>query len=179
MHPRTQEMLAFLDTQRAALERAVQEVPASLHARRPAPGAWSVAEVIEHLGLVEGRLAQLIAARLEAARAEGVGSERDERPVLPTIDVTRMLDRSRKIAASEQSQPQGRLDVDAAWTALGDTRRRLREAIVAADGMALGDVAMPHPAFGPMNVYQWIGFVGAHEARHTAQIREIAGTLQA
>ena len=35
-----------------------------------------------------------------------------------------------------------------------------------------------HPRFGAMNVYQWAGFLAAHETRHTEQIRELAGLLQ-
>jgi hypothetical protein len=32
----------------------------------------------------------------------------------------------------------------------------------------------PHPVFGPMNLHGWIEFVAGHEARHAAQIREVA-----
>jgi hypothetical protein len=33
----------------------------------------------------------------------------------------------------------------------------------------------PHiRGFGLLNLYQWMVFVGGHEARHTAQIREVA-----
>jgi hypothetical protein len=38
-------------------------------------------------------------------------------------------------------------------------------------------VVVPHPALGDQNLYQWIAFVGAHESRHAAQIREIAAAL--
>ena len=31
----------------------------------------------------------------------------------------------------------------------------------------------PHPAGHELNGYQWIGFIGIHEARHAAQIDEI------
>jgi hypothetical protein len=40
-------------------------------------------------------------------------------------------------------------------------------------------VSWPHPRFGPLTGYQWIAFSGAHEARHAAQIREIAEQLRA
>jgi hypothetical protein len=36
-----------------------------------------------------------------------------------------------------------------------------------------------HPVLGPIDLYQWILFVAVHEARHTAQIREIAAALAA
>jgi hypothetical protein len=32
---------------------------------------------------------------------------------------------------------------------------------------------------GEINLYQWILFVGSHEVRHTAQVREIADDFKA
>ena len=31
--------------------------------------------------------------------------------------------------------------------------------------------------FGPLDLYTWFAFIGAHEARHAAQIREIGAAL--
>jgi hypothetical protein len=173
MHPRTQEILTHLDTCRAALEQAVAEVPASLHGRRPAAERWSVSEIIEHLGLVEGRIAQLLITQLATARAAGLGAERETGPVVPAFDMARLLDRSRPITAGDTSQPRAGLSTSAAWTILTEHRRTLREAIVAADGLALGTIHIPHPRFGMLDFYQWLVFVGGHEARHTAQVREV------
>ena len=50
-------------------------------------------------------------------------------------------------------------------------------AIARGDGLALSQVEHPHPIFGPLNLYQWVAFVGAHEARHAAQIREVGAQL--
>ncbi|MFL5576709.1 MAG: DinB family protein, partial [Gemmatimonadaceae bacterium] len=118
MQSRTQEILAHLDTHRAELERAVAAVPAQLRERRPAAERWSVAEILEHLALVEARIAHLLGDRLAAARAAGLGAERETSPVVPTLDVARLLDRSRPLTASEASQPRAGLDAGAAWAAL-------------------------------------------------------------
>ena len=45
------------------------------------------------------------------------------------------------------------------------------------NGLAIGQIELPHPRFGLLNAYQWVLFLGAHERRHTAQIREIVETL--
>ena len=55
----------------------------------------------------------------------------------------------------------------------------LRGAVDRADGLAIGEVTAPHPFLGSLNLYQWLIFLGAHEARHAAQIREIAGSAGA
>jgi hypothetical protein len=49
----------------------------------------------------------------------------------------------------------------------------------ATDGLALGGVLATHPRLGSLNVYQWVLFVGGHETRHAAQIREIGEALRA
>jgi len=51
----------------------------------------------------------------------------------------------------------------------------VRQMLRAADGLALGQVTMPHPLLGEMTAYEWLATLGTHEARHAAQIREISG----
>ena len=177
MHPRITEVLTYLDTQRAVLERAVATVPANLRKRRPSPERWSVAEILAHLAIVEGRVTQLLGAQIGAARAAGLGSERETSGVVSTVDVARVLDRSRPVTASAASQPPADADVDIALAALAERRDALRATLAAADGLALAEVSAPNPALGPLNVYQWVVFVAAHEARHAAQIHETVGAL--
>jgi hypothetical protein len=83
------------------------------------------------------------------------------------------------LIARESALPSGGLDAGAAWAALAETRRILREVLLAADGLALSDLVLPHPRLGPLNVYQWVVFVGAHEGRHAAQVREVTEALVA
>ena len=54
-----------------------------------------------------------------------------------------------------------------------------RAAVLSADGLALSGVIHDHPFFGPLNVYQWVELIAAHEMRHVAQMREAAAQLMA
>jgi hypothetical protein len=90
--------------------------------------------------------------------------------VLGTLPVHRIVNRSRGVSAVDGSHPRGELGMDAAWAALDERRSALLEAVRAADGRAIGAIRFPHPVFGELNAYQWLVFVGAHEARHTAQV---------
>ena len=172
MHPRIQEVIAHLDTHRAALHSAVAAAPASSRAQRPGPNRWSVAEILEHLTLVESRIAKMLVTRLIAARAAGIGKETDESPVLPTIDVGRLLDRSTPITASEAALPGGEQTADVSLASLAKQRDALLLTIREVDGLALSEVTIPHARLGNLNVYQWLVFLGAHEGRHALQIRE-------
>jgi hypothetical protein len=177
MHPRIQEVVGVLDTYRTALEQAVRQVPPPLQSTRPAPDRWSVAEVVEHLALVEARVGQLIMAQLAAARANGLGPEVETSPVVPTFNLDALLDRSRALTASEASRPNAALSAEDALAALNERRRTLRDSIIAADGLALSSVIALHPRLGDLNLYQWLLFMAAHEGRHTAQIREVAAAV--
>jgi hypothetical protein len=176
MHPRIAELLAYLDHNRDVLRASVNDVPPERWEVRPGPERWTVLDVLEHLSLVEPRVMHVIAMRAAEARAQGLGPDQETAPVIPTLDMTRVLDRGRPLVAGEAVRPRAELGAAGVWSALEDTRRRSREIILAADGLALGQIVHPHPVLGPIDLYQWIAFVGAHEARHTAQIREI-GTL--
>lgn len=179
MHPRIHEVLTYLDEQRAALTTALDDVPPSLRSERPGPGQWSVAEVLEHLVIVETRIAALLDTKIRAARAVGLGPEQDTTPVMPTVDVAALLDRSSPRTASAASLPTGVHDPDTSWHALRTARERTKTMIADVDGLALGDVVIDHARLGPINVYQWLLFLAAHEGRHAGQIRDVMSRLTA
>ncbi|MDQ2855564.1 MAG: DinB family protein [Acidobacteriota bacterium] len=179
MHPRIQEVMDYLDVTRAELQSSVENVPLKNRDSRRTEDRWSVAEVLEHLGIIEGRVGQLVSGRLAAAKAAGLSAELETSSVLDSIDRARILDRSQRATAPEMVRPHSEQDWISAWTTLQTTRADLRAALVANDGLALGELKHEHPVLGLINLYQWIIFVGAHEARHTEQIKEIAAELAA
>ena len=178
MHPRIQEAFSILDDKRQALRQAVAAVPAALHRARPSDERWSVAEVVEHLAIVEGRIAQMLTEKIGAARNAGLAAETETTPVAPMLDITTVIDRSKPITASEASLPRTGLSTEEGLSLLAERRQGLRDAVTSADGLALGSVEVAHARLGTLNVYQWLLFLAGHEARHTDQIRETATALQ-
>ena len=175
-HPRLQELFAYLKVRRNALREAVDAVPEAQRGQPPEPSRWSVADVLEHLALVEGRFTTTLGNRLAEARAQGLAEERETSPIVGTFDQAAVLDRTSRREAPEVVRPQG-LDWKSAWSRLEDTRRSFLDVFLSADGLALADVAYVHPRLGSLNLYQWAVWMGAHEGRHVEQIREIAATL--
>lgn len=173
-NPQTAKIFESLDTHRADLRAAVGEVPFELRTRRPAPERWSVIELLEHTALVERRLTYLIQKWVAEEREQGLPLE-ESAP--PPINLEIALNRGYQVTAGEAVQPKGDLDEAAAWSALEDARRDLKEVVLVLQALPLGGVVRPHPALGPLNYYQWVEFVGWHEARHTAQIRENGAVL--
>lgn len=179
MNSRLSELLTYVDHQYEALAAAVASIPADRRNDSPAPGRWSTAEVIEHLSVVEARLAKGFTNWLADARAKGVPPEHGTGPILPAIDTARMLNRGSRIDAPEAVRPTSRLSFDEAWRALEDARAAVKRVVATADGLDLSQIVKPHLIFGPLTMYEWIAFIGAHSARHAAQILEIGAALEA
>ena len=177
MHPRLEEVLNYLDSQRAALSEAVELVPTELRDQQPGADRWSVAQVLQHLVIIEKRIGMGMTKWVGDAVAGGLGPELETSSVLNSLDLALIADRSRRRNAPEEVRPDGSLNAASAWTALEQTRAALRAAVLPADGLALSDVVKPHLVLGPINIYQWLLFVGSHEARHTAQVREIVAEM--
>ncbi len=173
MHPRIQEAFDYLDTTRADLSMAVAGVPEEIRDQRPEAERWSVAEVLEHLAITEDRVGKLCEGKLASARAAGLGPETDTSSILDSIPRARILDRSRRATAPDIVQPHSEQNAAGAWSALQQKRRDLKSILSANDGLALGEITHEHPVLGVINMYQWLIFLGAHEARHTEQVREI------
>jgi hypothetical protein len=177
MHPRIEELIRHLDSTRAELRAAIDGIPDARRSIKPASGGWSSIGVLEHLALAESRVIGLLAKKISEAKAAGLGPETDATPVLPRLGIERVIDRSVKIEAPPTIQPTQERALEVVWTALEDARRGLKQLLAECDGFALGEISHPHPVFGPIDGYQWIGFIGSHEARHAAQIREIGASL--
>lgn len=179
MHPRTAEVINYLDTERTALREAVERVLPELRDRQPGADRWSVAQVLQHLFIIEKRIGLGMAKWVTDARNEGLGPETDTSSVMNSLPLQLITDRSQRRNAPEEVRPQGDIDAKSAWAALEQSRETLRAAFLAGDGLVLSKVIQPHPVLGPINLYQWMLFVGSHEMRHTAQVIEIAEQLNA
>ncbi len=174
MHPRLAELLTFLEAQRDRVRGAANRLPRDRWGVRPSPDTWSVAQVIWHLQRVESGVAKLIRKRAIEARASGHPEEDSTTSLIDALDGSAIQDRSKPLVAPPQVAPPEPLDPSDVEHQLEESREMLRSAIADADGLALGSITHPHPVLGEINLYQWILFVGHHEARHASQIAEVA-----
>lgn len=174
MHPRTEEVLSYLEQTRTELRAAVDSVPPQARNTRPGPDHWSAAQVVDHLAIAHGRVAAVISKWISEAKTAGLGPETGTGSVRDTIPTERILNRSQRFPAPEAILPHDDADAETAWTALMQSHEQLRAALLSGDGLALEQVVQRHPVMGEINMYQWTMFEGSHEARHTLQVREIA-----
>ena len=180
LHPRIQELVEYLTEHRRRLEDAVASVPPSLRERKPAPDRWSVSEVVEHLSIVEHGVAALLARKVTAARANGVGPDPVTSSVVSTYDrPDAVVDRSVRISAPAAVQPTGSVGATAGTEALAEAHAAMMSSLHDANGVNLEGLMATHPALGPLNMYHWVIALALHDDRHAAQIREIGQSVAA
>ncbi|MEQ1729051.1 MAG: DinB family protein [Vicinamibacterales bacterium] len=160
-----------LNADRRTLRAAVARVPTSLLTVKPAPDRWSVAEVLEHLSIVERGALMRVRGLIQEAPVV------DAPTALTPIDRDFLQNRAKRIMAPERIKPTGTMSIDAALAALESSREELLAILHEAEGRDLSKATQPHPALGPLDGYQWIALIGGHEMRHALQIDEIAAGL--
>lgn len=169
------EIYDDLDDTRARLVGAVEPLTAEQQGFRPSPERWSAAEIVEHLSIVERRVARLLGTLLGKLDPE---AERPKGSPFEPVTIAQFIERSltEKYAAPDEIRPKG-APLSDTLGALRDSRaalRDLRERVERVDGTR---ARFPHPVWGPLDLYQWLAFVGAHERRHLAQIETLKETM--
>lgn len=171
MHERLAEIMDYLERKREELLRSFAGVSPEPMRRRVSDEAWSIAEIIDHLRLVESSVAQLLTKRARDAKARGVGEEQSTDSVLNSLDHLAIEADNTFMEAPSIVRPRPYVDAADAIVGLDDSRKALRAAADSASGLALGEIKQKHFAFGELDLYQWLVFMGQHEGRHTRQIQ--------
>lgn len=175
MHARLAETMTFVEEKRRELLQSFEGVEGDRLCRKADSEGWSVAEILEHLRIVESGIARLITKRVGQAREAGLGEEKSTSSVMPAFEpIQTALDRG-KMQAPVSVQPRVDVDISEVLEGLNSSREALRAAAVSASGLSLGEIRHTHPILGELDLYQWLIFVGQHEGRHKKQIER---TLQ-
>ena len=170
MHARLAETMTFVEAKRRELLQSFDGVEGDRLCRRAAPDGWSVAEILEHLRMVESGVARLITKRVGQAREAGLGEEKSTASVLPSFDRYSTILEKAVMKSPPTVEPRANIDISDALEGLESSREALRAAAVSATGLSLGEIKHTHQILGELDLYQWLIFVGHHEGRHKMQI---------
>ncbi len=156
---------------RAALGDQVRGLSDAQLGFRPAPDRWSIGEILDHLCLAERAMIRTVSRLLQHAAGLGqIGEPGSMEMPSHRIDIDRY---NRPAGAPESVLPSPERPLERLLAGLEESRERLREVTMRAEGRVVGNVTLPHFQLGELNFYQWLAVQGAHEAKHTAQIRRI------
>ncbi len=136
---------------------------------RPAPERWTVAECVEHIAIVEGRVLGRMQKTLEEGPDPSKRSALEGREdTMFAVAVARMV----RLQAPEVLAPTGRWPDEQLWREFEATREQTRE-FAASTQADLRRHFFPHPVLGELDLYQWLLLISAHCERHRAQSEEV------
>ncbi|GGI13053.1 DinB family protein [Gottfriedia solisilvae] len=129
---------------------------------------WSIMQVLDHLYLMEAGLVKMMTKTFNTAPSEEIS----EKPIHLT------LDRTLKFNAPNYFVPTNEfVTLEEMQQKLSNSRSALHTFVEETKDHHLEDKGFPHPAFGQVNLKQWIPFIGLHEKRHLEQINDIKNQL--
>jgi DinB superfamily len=169
--PVLQPILEKLDRAQHSLLQAADAVPANLWKTCPREGAWSAAELIAHVMMVE---------RTVVGAAERILKKQPKH--IPVLKRFRLPFAVAEIRLFRMKTPipldlQLLREKDAMLTELREVRERTLALIEETRNRDLSVYRWRHPFLGSLNAYQWFSFLGSHQIRHEKQMREIAAAL--
>jgi hypothetical protein len=164
-------VLNRLDSVHQKLSTTIAAIDPSFFLKRPAENEWSVAEVIQHLCLVEERLLSGLELALHAPPARVSLLKR----LIPSRIVSVRFPR---VKAPKAVRPLNSLPKEESLSSYNDVRARLKQFCVEHGRRQLIQTSIRHPFFGDINGVTAVSMVGFHEQRHYKQIREILKKLQ-
>ena len=163
-------MLSRLDKWHGGLIETLTPLDEREYAARPSEGEWSVAEIMQHLCMVEAGALKMLRSQIGQAPPDGRGPGLRQRLLPFSLLVGR---RPIRVKAPKFVEPLDAPPQDEALAKFKDLREQLK-AFAAEQGAArLRRLRMKHPFFGDLDGVRAVWFVGYHEMRHHRQIREV------
>ena len=160
------EKLLALD----GIERTVRSLSALQLNYRHSPGEWTIAEIAEHLSIVEAAQMKGVEALID--RAESSGGRRSV-PVEVSIEDRFRDSVNGKIKTRLQSEPTGTVPPEDSLRAMRKVNDRLISLRSRFEGLDLAAARFQHPALGDLTLGQWFVFFAVHEQRHHRQMTSL------
>ena len=164
--------LKRLDTVHEKLSVAVRNTNPNLYSKRPAENEWSIAEVVQHLCLVEERITEALEKGLEGGSPK-VG-------FLKKLIPMRIVSlRFKKFKAPKMVTPKRTPPMDEILENYDRARGRLKQFCAECGPERLKTISVKHPFMGDIDGVAAVSMLNFHEERHYKQIREILRKLEA
>lgn len=132
---------------------------------------WSLAQIVEHVAIVNGGMIRICAKLLGKAEADGKLSD-------GSIDLSNFLAKAaeagdRKLEAPDMVRPSGERSIAESLAVLEQNQNMFRDLQPLFEKFDGNANKFPHPFFGDLSALEWLVLAGGHEARHLGQIKRI------
>lgn len=162
------EILQHLQQSRTDLLNSISDIDNEYFMKKPADDIWSIAEVIEHLVLIDESLYKSI-----LLKAEKIPDTTPE--TTPNSKILYVVPNPKygKVVAPKHITPQTIYNSkEEALMAFNTSRDRIENFAKTTD-LPLERIAFRHFSLGLLNGKNWLVFIAAHCQRHINQIRNL------
>ncbi len=170
------EVYAANDAIREKFKRASASLSDNQLNAKPEGENWSVAQIVEHVAIVNGGMLRICAKLLDKAEAAGKTNDGSV-SISPSFVEAGSAAATQKLEAPEMVHPVNNLPVADSIAKLDELQglySDLKAKFEKVDGV---EAKFPHPYFGDLSAQDWLVLSGAHEIRHLKQIRRIIDAL--
>jgi hypothetical protein len=170
------EIYAGNDKIRSRLRKVLNRITAEQTSALPADEKWTIAQIVEHIAIVDESTVKICAKLLN--RASEAGRSFDGTVTITDTFLQKGLEIALiKIEAPAFVQPNAGQTISeslARMDATEDHANQLRVLFESVDGT---EFKFPHPFFGEISAHEWLALKGGHEMRHIKQIERILAKL--
>ena len=163
------DIYAKNDAVREKTKQVVAALTDEQTAALPDGEKWTLAEIVEHIAIVQDGMTKISAKLLTQAQAGGKASDGAAR--LSENFATKAAEaQTLKFEAPDRVRPTGNQSVKESLKKMDEARDELEKLRPLFESVECSDYKFPHPFMGDLTAHEWLALVGGHEARHLRQI---------
>lgn len=144
---------------------------------RPDGEKWSIAEIVEHVSLVENGISRICSKLVADSQTNALPP--GETPMMSDAVLEKLgANANTKLEAPERVQPTGNVSIPESLEFIKRTHTFIHNLRPGCEQFDLGANKFPHPYFGDLTATEWLILIGGHESRHSRQIMRILETIR-
>ena len=169
-----EEVYEANDKIRAGLLEMLEHISDEQATALPEGEKWTIAQIVEHIAIVQDGMGRISAKLLSEAKASGKTSDGK---VLISDDFSQKAvgARDQKFEAPDRVRPTGNQTIAESIEKLNESQKKLKDLQPMFETIDCSEHKFPHPAFGELTAHEWLALVGGHEFRHLRQIKKRLG----
>jgi len=173
MKKNLEEVIDYIEDVRSDIKNYVRDGKNILLKNNNDSNSWSSDEVLQHLYKTEVYITELLNRQMDRVKKKDLISGDETTSYLHSLDEFEIEIVKEKFNAPEISKPDGSIDSEIVLKKMNRSRSELIKLLREFSQYDMTGIEFPHPAYGRMNMIQWVLFLGKHEERHFNQIKMI------
>ena len=157
---------------RGRLKALIEAIPPEKTSVLPEGEKWTIAQILEHVAMVDEGTVKICAKLLK--KAEEAGQTSGGQVVISDDFLQKGAEiATMKVEAPSFVQPTAGKSIAESLTKLDETAERLNDMRSLFEAVSGTGFKFPHPFFGEITAQEWLALKGGHEMRHLKQIGRV------